>query len=96
SFPMIAASCDGKTKVAEKENKEPVKKEDSKKALKEAKSKGVKNIIFNVTLNGGGYIGAAYEIMGFLTDKPLKVWTYNPLSGEKKIEIIKSKKPKYN
>ncbi|UOC57797.1 S41 family peptidase [Mycoplasmopsis bovis] len=66
------------------------------KALKEAKSKGVKNIIFNVTLNGGGYIGAAYEIMGFLTDKPFKVWTYNPLSGEKKIEIIKSKKPKYN
>ncbi len=34
SFPMIAASCDGKTKVAEKENKEPVKKEDSKKATK--------------------------------------------------------------
>nr|WP_307917856.1 S41 family peptidase [Mycoplasmopsis bovis] len=66
------------------------------KALKEAKSKGVKNIIFNVTLNGGGYIGAAYEIMGFLTDKPFNVWTYNPLSGEKKIEIIKSKKQKYD
>lgn len=56
----------------------------------------LKNIIFNVTLNGGGYIGAAYEIMGFLTDKPFNVWTYNPLSGEKKIEIIKSKKQKYD
>ncbi|CBH40845.1 S41 family peptidase [Mycoplasmopsis agalactiae] len=65
-------------------------------SLKEAKNKGVKNIIFNVTLNGGGYIGSAFEIMGFLTDQPFNVWTYNPLSGEKKIETIKSKKPKYD
>ncbi len=66
------------------------------KSLKEAKEKGVKNIVFNLTLNGGGFIGAAFEIMGFMTDKPFKSYTYNPLSGEKKIELIQSKYPKYD
>lgn len=66
------------------------------KSLKEAKEKGVKNIVFNLTLNGGGFIGAAFEIMGFMTDKPFKSYTYNPLSGEKKIESIQSKYPKYD
>ncbi|EIN15312.1 Hypothetical protein, predicted transmembrane protein [Mycoplasmopsis agalactiae 14628] len=66
------------------------------KSLKEAKEKGVRNVIFNITHNGGSYIGAAYEIMGFLTDKPFNVWTHNPLTGENKIETIKSKKTKYN
>ncbi len=66
------------------------------KSLKEAKEKGIKNIVFNLTLNGGGFIGAAFEIMGFMTDKPFKSYTYNPLSGEKKIELIQSKYPKYD
>lgn len=66
------------------------------KSLKEAKEKSVKNIVFNLTLNGGGFIGAAFEIMGFMTDKPFKSYTYNPLSGEKKIELIQSKYPKYD
>ncbi len=57
------------------------------KSLKEAKEKSVKNIVFNLTLNGGGFIGAAFEIMGFMTNKPFKSYTYNPLSGEKKNRI---------
>ncbi|UOE64250.1 hypothetical protein MbovBow_03810 [Mycoplasmopsis bovis] len=35
---MIAASCDGKTKEAEKENKDPVKKENSKKVAEKTKT----------------------------------------------------------
>ncbi|QVJ96422.1 peptidase S41 [Mycoplasma mycoides subsp. capri] len=66
------------------------------KALKEAQSKSIKNIIFNLTQNGGGFIGAAYEIMGFLTDKPFNVYSYNPLSKEKKVETIKSEYEKFN
>ncbi|ADR24655.1 peptidase, S41 family [Mycoplasma leachii PG50] len=66
------------------------------KSLKEAQNRGIKNIIFNVTQNGGGFIGAAYEIMGFLTDKPFNVYNYNPLSKEQKVETIKSKYNKYN
>ncbi|EXU60169.1 S41 family peptidase [Mycoplasma mycoides] len=66
------------------------------KSLKEAQSKSVKNIIFNLTQNGGGYIGTAYEIMGFLTDKPFNVYSYNPLSKEKKVETIKSEYEKFN
>ncbi|WP_434336431.1 S41 family peptidase [Mycoplasma capricolum] len=66
------------------------------KSLKEAQNKGIKNIIFNVTQNGGGFIGAAYELMGFLTDKPFNVYNYNPLSKEQKVETIKSKYNKYN
>ncbi|WP_434338404.1 S41 family peptidase [Mycoplasma capricolum] len=66
------------------------------KSLKEAQEKGIKNIIFNVTQNGGGFIGAAYELMGFLTDKPFNVYNYNPLSKEQKVETIKSKYNKYN
>ncbi|ACU78758.1 peptidase, S41 family [synthetic Mycoplasma mycoides JCVI-syn1.0] len=67
-----------------------------KKSLEEAQTKGIKNIIFNVTQNGGGFIGAAYEIMGFLTDKPFKVYNYNPLSKEQKVETIKSKYNKFD
>ncbi|QVK03050.1 S41 family peptidase [Mycoplasma mycoides] len=67
-----------------------------KKSLEEAQKRGIKNIIFNVTQNGGGFIGAAYEIMGFLTDKPFKVYNYNPLSKEQKVETIKSKYNKFN
>ncbi|MCE6090937.1 variable surface lipoprotein [Mycoplasmopsis agalactiae] len=43
SFPMIAASCDGKTKEAEKEIKEPVKKEDSKKVADQPKLETTEN-----------------------------------------------------
>ncbi|QQY78509.1 hypothetical protein JLS56_01660 [Mycoplasma mycoides subsp. capri] len=67
-----------------------------KKSLEEAQKNGIKNIIFNVTQNGGGFIGAAYELMGFLTDKPFKVYNYNPLSKEQKVETIKSKYSKFN
>ncbi len=42
SFPMIAASCDGKTKETEKENKDPVKKEDSKKVAEKENKDPVK------------------------------------------------------
>ncbi|WP_434335464.1 S41 family peptidase [Mycoplasma capricolum subsp. capricolum] len=66
------------------------------KSLKEAQNRDIKNIIFNVTQNGGGFIGAAYELMGFLTDKPFNVYNYNPLSKEQKVETIKSKYNKYN
>ncbi|QVK09065.1 S41 family peptidase [Mycoplasma mycoides] len=66
------------------------------KSLEEAQIKGIKNIIFNVTQNGGGFIGAAYELMGFLTDKPFNVYNYNPLSKEQKVETIKSKYNKFN
>ncbi|KNG79668.1 S41 family peptidase [Mycoplasma sp. HU2014] len=67
-----------------------------KNSLEQAQSKNVKNIIFNLTQNGGGYIGAAYEIMGFLTNNPFNVYTYNPLSKEQKVETIKSKYNKFN
>lgn len=87
---------DGQTSVISFKSFEEISAKHIENSLKEAKNKGVKNIIFNVTLNGGGYIGSAFEIMGFLTDQPFNVWTYNPLSGEKKIETIKSKKPKYD
>ncbi|QVK02245.1 peptidase S41 [Mycoplasma mycoides subsp. capri] len=67
-----------------------------KKSLEEAQKKGIKNIIFNITQNGGGFIGAAYEIMGFLTDKPFKIYNHNPLSKEQKVETIKSKYNKFD
>ncbi|TKA59559.1 hypothetical protein MBOVa_1340 [Mycoplasmopsis bovis 8790] len=87
---------DGETSVISFKSFEENSAKHIENSLREAKNKGVKNIIFNVTLNGGGYIGSAFEIMGFLTDQPFNVWTYNPLPGEKKIETIKSKKPKYD
>ncbi|SBO45025.1 carboxy-terminal protease [Mycoplasmopsis agalactiae] len=87
---------DGKTSVISFKAFEENSAVSIEKSLNEAKEKGIKNIIFNVTHNGGGYIGAAYEIMGFLSDKPFNVWTHNPLTGENKIETIKSKKTKYD
>ncbi|WFQ94868.1 S41 family peptidase [Mycoplasma feriruminatoris] len=67
-----------------------------KKSLDQAKSKNVKNIVFNLTQNGGGYIGGAFEILGFLTNQPFNVYSYNPLTKEKKVETIKSKYNKYD
>ncbi|MDP4040753.1 S41 family peptidase [Mycoplasma mycoides] len=66
------------------------------KSLKQAKENNIKNIIFNLTQNGGGYIGVAFEILGFLTNKPFNVYSYNPLSKEKKVETIKSEYEKIN
>ncbi|WFQ94485.1 S41 family peptidase [Mycoplasma feriruminatoris] len=87
---------DNKTSVISFKKFEETSAQHIEKSLKQAQEKGIENIIFNVTQNGGGFIGAAYEIMGFLTDKPFKVYNYNPLSKEQKVETIKSKYNKFN
>ncbi len=56
---------DGQTSVISFKKFEEDSATHIEKALKEAKSKGVKNIIFNVTLNGGGYIGVCLWNNGF-------------------------------
>ncbi|ENY68521.1 Hypothetical protein, predicted transmembrane protein, putative protease [Metamycoplasma auris 15026] len=66
------------------------------KSLEIAKNEGIKNIVFNITVNSGGYVGSAFEIMGFMTNKPFYSYTYNPLSQEKSVEEIKSKYKKYD
>ncbi|WFQ92847.1 S41 family peptidase [Mycoplasma feriruminatoris] len=65
-------------------------------ALKQAKRDGIKNIVLDVSFNSGGYLGTAYEIMGFMTDKPFKSYSYNPLTKEQKVETIKSRYKKYD
>ncbi|WFQ91185.1 peptidase S41 [Mycoplasma feriruminatoris] len=65
-------------------------------ALRQAKRDGIKNIVLDVSFNSGGYLGTAYEIMGFMTDKPFKSYSYNPLTKEQKVETIKSRYKKYD
>ncbi|ENY54050.1 Hypothetical protein, predicted lipoprotein [Metamycoplasma alkalescens 14918] len=67
-----------------------------KKFLDEAKQKNTKNIIFDLSLNYGGFIGAGYELLGFLTNESFNVYSYNSLSKEKIVKKIKSKLPKYD
>ncbi|QVK05432.1 S41 family peptidase [Mycoplasma mycoides] len=65
-------------------------------SLKQAQRDGIKNIVLDVSFNSGGYLGTAFEIMGFLTDKPFKSYSYNPLTKEQKVETIKSRFKKYD
>lgn len=62
-----------------------------KKQLLEAKSKGAKNIVFDLTLNRGGSVQATWEILGYLVNNKYKYNKYYPLSKDKVITNIKSK-----
>ncbi len=62
-----------------------------KKQLLEAKSKGAKNIVFDLTLNRGGSVQATWEILGYLANNKYKYNMYYPLSKDKVITNIKSK-----
>ncbi|UUM25360.1 S41 family peptidase [Mycoplasmopsis agalactiae] len=62
-----------------------------KKQLLEAKNKGAKNIVFDLTLNRGGSVQAAWEILGYLAKDSYKYNKYYPLSKDKVITNIKSK-----
>lgn len=64
--------------------------------LDEAKQKNVSNVVFDLTLNGGGIVGVAYEILGFMTDDFFQVNEYNPLNKRKTLDQVKSKYEKYN
>ncbi|MCE6061829.1 peptidase S41 [Mycoplasmopsis agalactiae] len=62
-----------------------------KKQLLEAKNKGAKNIVFDLTLNRGGSVQATWEILGYLAKNSYKYNKYYPLSKDKAITNIKSK-----
>lgn len=62
-----------------------------KKQLLDAKSKGAKNIVFDLTLNRGGSVQATWEILGYLANNKYKYNKYYPLSKDKVITNIKSK-----
>nr|WP_307937855.1 S41 family peptidase [Mycoplasmopsis bovis] len=62
-----------------------------KKQLLETKSKGAKNIVFDLTLNRGGSVQATWEILGYLANNKYKYNKYYPLSKDKVITNIKSK-----
>ena len=65
--------------------------------LDQVKSKtGVENVVFDLTLNTGGIVGTAWEIMGFMTNSSFLYYEYNPLSKTKSTIEIKSGYPHYN
>ena len=51
-------------------------------------SKGIKNVVFDVSLNGGGAVCALGEALGFLTNEEVTFTTYNPVTGAKNIEAV--------
>ncbi|ABC01466.1 S41 family peptidase [Mycoplasma capricolum] len=87
---------DKKTSIISFKNFEIDSAKKIEQSLIEAKKNNVKNIVLDVSFNSGGLLGTAYEIMGFLTDKPFKSYSYNPLTKEQKVETIKSKFKKYD
>ncbi|WP_107645148.1 S41 family peptidase, partial [Mycoplasma mycoides] len=87
---------DRKTSVISFKNFEPNSAFKIEESLKQAQRDGIKNIVLDVSFNSGGLLGTAYEIMGFLTDKPFKSYSYNPLTKEQKVETIKSRFKKYD
>ena len=53
------------------------------------KDTNVKNVILDVSLNGGGAVCALGEALGFLTNDEVTFTTYNPVTGAKNIEVAK-------
>jgi hypothetical protein len=49
----------------------------------------IKNVVFDVTLNGGGAASALGHAISFLTDDPLKLRVKNPVTGAVSQEAIK-------
>ena len=52
------------------------------------KNENVKNVVFDVSLNGGGAAIALGESLSFLTDDDVTFSTKNPLTGSKNVECV--------
>lgn len=51
------------------------------KYMNEIKNKGgIKNVILDITQNGGGNVGCMYEALGFLTNRDIQIYGMNVLS----------------
>ncbi|ENY68522.1 Hypothetical protein, predicted lipoprotein and peptidase [Metamycoplasma auris 15026] len=86
----IRNTQDNKTRIIRfdvitRETKEWVKKD-----LEQAEKDGIKNIVFDLTLNRGGSVQATYELLGFMSNEYFKYFEYNPLTNEKIVTQIKS------
>lgn len=46
------------------------------------KHSGIRTIVLDLSLNGGGNVGAMKRVLGFLSDKVLKISSYDELTGE--------------
>ena len=70
---------------------------DTKEYLDKVKENpNILNVVFDLSLNVGGIVGTAWEIMGFMTDSSFLYYEYNPLSKTKSTVEIKSGYPYYN
>lgn len=49
----------------------------------------VQTVVLDLSLNGGGYIGAMKRVLGFLSDKVLMESLYNHLTGEFRVSSFK-------
>lgn len=45
------------------------------------KNPNIENVVFDVTLNGGGYATALAQALSFLSDEPIKITVQNPMNG---------------
>lgn len=59
---------------------------DSFETIKENSS--IKNVVFDVTLNGGGASMALCNALSFLTDDPIKIKIKNPTTGSINVEAV--------
>ena len=69
--------------------------------MKEIKKRGnkIKNIVIDLSLNGGGNVGAMLRALGFLTNKPIEEYEYDTLSkiiSREKIMIDTNKDRNYD
>lgn len=61
-----------------------------KKYLDEAKERGdIKNVVFDVSLNGGGYVAAEIKILGFLTNDDISYCVEDSETGAVTMETYK-------
>ncbi|WP_412031560.1 S41 family peptidase [Metamycoplasma buccale] len=59
----------------------------------------IKNIVVDLSLNGGGNVAAMYRALGFLTKKPIEDYDYNTLSktiSERKFRVDTDGNGRYN
>ncbi len=53
------------------------------------KDEAIKNVVLDVSLNGGGAVCALGEALGFLTNDEVSFSTYNPVTGAKNVESVR-------
>ena len=96
SLPEIRYTDNRETAVIRLDSFEVDSREELEKNIIEAqKEPNLKNIVIDITGNGGGNLGSVFKVLSLMTEKPLYYQGYNALDGSGYSQEITSDYQKY-